>query len=169
MKNICLWIMILFLFSACKKEKEISSFSPENWESRTAQADQLNNLIKGKSYLPVYSHIYQIREDRTFDLTVTVSIRNVSLKDTIYILSAEYFNTEGDKVRNYFNNPIFIKPMETVEIIVDESDTAGGSGANFLFNWALKNRDNPPLIEGVMISTLGQQGLSFTTRAVQVH
>jgi hypothetical protein len=30
------------------------------------------------------------------------------------------------------------------------------------------NDKNPPLFEAVMISTYGQQGLSFTTRGVQI-
>ena len=58
--------------------------------------------------------------------------------------------------------------METIEIIIEEKDSEGGSGANFVFDWAMKNDTNPPLIEAVMISTYGQQGLSFTTRGVRV-
>ena len=58
--------------------------------------------------------------------------------------------------------------METVEIIIEEQDIEGGSGANFVFDWAIKNAKNPPLFEAVMISTYGQQGLSFTTRGVQI-
>ena len=58
--------------------------------------------------------------------------------------------------------------METLEIIIEEDDTEGGSGANFIFDWAVNNEKNPPLFEAVMISTHGTQGLSFTTRGVQI-
>jgi len=58
--------------------------------------------------------------------------------------------------------------METAEIIIDERDKTGGTGANFLFDWN-KNPDiNSPIFEAVMISTYGQQGLSFTTQGVEV-
>jgi hypothetical protein len=64
--------------------------------------------------------------------------------------------------------PIYLKPLETVEIIIEEQDIEGGSGANFVFDWAMANGKNPPLFEAIMISTHGQQGLSFTTRGVPV-
>ena len=162
-------MIIFILFFSCQKDKGLSSAKREYWESRKATITHLDSLVHGKTYLPVYSHIYHIQEDRTYSLTVTVSIRNVSIADSIYILSAEYFNTSGDKIREYFHSPIFIKPMETVEIIIDESDKEGGSGANFIFDWAVKNDKNPPLFEAVMISTYGQQGLSFSTRGVRLY
>ena len=126
------------------------------------------DFVMGKTYLPVYSQIYHQYEDRTFNLTITVSIRNISLTDTVYILKADYFNTAGDNIRQYVKNPIFLEPMETVEIVIAEEDKEGGTGANFLFDWAMKTDKNPPLFEAVMISTYGQQGLSFATRGVPV-
>ena len=58
--------------------------------------------------------------------------------------------------------------METVEIVIDEMDEQGGTGANFMFDWAMKKTSNEPLFEGVMISTSGQQGLSFTTQGRKI-
>jgi hypothetical protein len=90
-------------------------------------------------------------------------MRNTNLKDSIFINNASYFDTEGNLIRTYFNKPIFLKPMETVEIVIDELDKQGGTGANFIFDWAIKQTSNEPLFEGIMISTSGQQGLSFST------
>jgi hypothetical protein len=83
-------------------------------------------------------------------------------------LPADYYNTYGDKIRQYLRQPVFLQPMETIEIIIEEEDKEGGSGANFIFDWAMVNEKNPPLFEAVMISTSGQQGLSFTTRGVDI-
>jgi hypothetical protein len=80
----------------------------------------------------------------------------------------EYFNTKGDLIRTYFNKMIFIAPMETVEIVIDEKDKVGGTGANFLFDWKIKPNTNEPAFEGVMISTSGQQGISFTTHGRRI-
>ena len=74
----------------------------------------------------------------------------------------------AENIRQYIRKPIFIKPLETLEIIIEEQDTEGGSGANFIFDWAKTKDKNPPLFEAVMISTYGQQGLSFTTRGVPI-
>ena len=59
--------------------------------------------------------------------------------------------------------------METVEIVIDESDKEGGTGANFLFNWSIKPNSTEPFFESVMLSTSGQQGISFTTQGKTVH
>jgi len=169
MKNIFKILVIAFIISACNEiETDKYPVQQADWNSKQAHIENLDDLIQGQSYLPVYSHIYHIHEHRTFDLTITVSIRNVSLKDSVYILKADYFNTIGENIRQYIKNPIHLKPLETIEIIIAGKDIEGGSGANFVFDWATKNIKNPPLFEAVMISTYGQQGLSFTTRGVQV-
>jgi hypothetical protein len=90
------------------------------------------------------------------------------LLDTVYIDKAMYFDTRGRSIRTYFDRTIFIAPMETVEIVIAERDKEGGTGANFLFNWKIKPTSSEPLFESVMISTSGQQGLSFTTQGKRI-
>ncbi|MBP8793570.1 MAG: DUF3124 domain-containing protein [Lutibacter sp.] len=168
MKTILLIIFTGCLFVSCEHSQEISSISPINWEKRTLKNGLKDSLEIGKTYLSVYSQIYSTTEHRKHGLTVTVSMRNTNLNDTIYINSASYFDTEGNLTRTYFDKTIFLKPMETVEIVIDEMDEQGGTGANFMFDWAMKKTSNEPLFEGVMISTSGQQGLSFTTQGRKI-
>ena len=63
---------------------------------------------------------------------------------------------------------MYLTPMETTEIIIDEVDIAGGTGSNFIFEWKIPENCSEPLFEGVMSSTIGQQGLSFTTYAKRI-
>ncbi|WP_228236417.1 DUF3124 domain-containing protein [Allomuricauda sp. M10] len=163
--------ILIVLLSACEEKapKEVSSVDPVNWNNRKADFSKVDSLVMGTSYLSVYSEIYSETEHRTHHLTSTISMRNTNLKDTIYINKAEYFNTQGTSIRTYFDIPIYIKPMETVEIVIDEKDRSGGTGANFLFQWATKPTSHEPYFEGVMISTSGQQGLSFTTQGRRVE
>jgi len=58
--------------------------------------------------------------------------------------------------------------LETVEIVIDQEDQTGGTGANFIFYWRTCSKKIEPLFEGVMISTYGQQGLSFTTQGKRI-
>ncbi|WP_369385069.1 DUF3124 domain-containing protein [Jejuia pallidilutea] len=95
-------------------------------------------------------------------------MRKTSELDTIYLLRAEYYDTHGKSVRTYFNTPIFLAPMETTEIIIDEIDVSGGTGSNFIIEWKIPKDCPEPLFEAVMTSTMGQQGLSFTTQAKRV-
>ena len=58
--------------------------------------------------------------------------------------------------------------MQTIEIVIDENDIEGGTGANFIFDWLATKSTHAPYFEAVMISTSGQQGLSFTTKGVDL-
>lgn len=169
MRHLTLLFAIGFVMLSCDHNKEISSINPVNWKGRTAELNLIDSLEFGETYLSVYSEIYMLSEVRTYDLTVTVSMRNTNKRDTIYMKSAEYYDTKGNLIRNYFEQPIFIAPMETVEIVIDENDRTGGTGANFMFDWWIKPGTHEPLFEGVMISTSGQQGLSFVTHGKRVE
>lgn len=161
-------LLITLSLLACNERIEKKHLKQADWATRKADTLRLDSLHQGRTYLPVYSHVYHINAEGTFDLTSTISIRNVSITDTIYILKADYYNTIGENIRQYIEKAIFVAPMETVEIVMDEEDLEGGSGANFIFNWAVANAKNPPLFEAVMISTYGQQGVSFATRGIPI-
>lgn len=153
--------------AACESATpELSSIDPFNWEKRSRPLDEADSLAQGSTYLAIYSEIYSFSEERIHPLTATISMRNISSVDTVFVLRADYYNTAGELIRTYFDQPIYIAPLETVEIIIDERDETGGTGANFIFEWATTPGRHAPHFEAVMISTSGQQGLSFTTRGI---
>lgn len=157
------------LFFSCLDSKNSEKINAVDWEERQINMSETDSLKLGQSYLSVYSEIYSITEHRTINLTVTVSLRNVSTIQEAYLLSANYYSTSGKLLRTYFNKPIALKPLETLEIIIDENDKHGGSGANFVFDWAVKEENNhEPHFEAVMISTSGQQGISFLTQGIKL-
>ncbi len=162
-------IVLFALLFGCNEQKEMSSINPENWAKRAANISASDSLEYGKSYLSIYSQIYSSSEHKTHNLTAMVSLRNTSDLDTIYILRAEYYDTHGETIRKYFEKPIFLAPMETADIIIDEIDTSGGTGSNFIFEWKIPDNCPEPLFEGIMNSTMGQQGLSFTTHSKRIE
>lgn len=168
MKIKFVFIFFILLITACNENKEISSINPENWSKRAIELSSKDSLEFGKSYLSVYSQIYSITEHKTHNLTSMISMRNTSESDTIYLLRGEYYDTQGESVRKYFDSPIYLAPMETSEIIIDEIDISGGTGSNFIFEWKIPKNCPEPLFEGIMTSTMGQQGLSFTTQAKRI-
>ena len=173
MKHIALisvFCLSLVWLNSCHYDQEISSIKPVNWERRSVNHTLPDSgLQQGSSYLSVYSQIYSQSEHKKLNLTATVSMRNVNANDTIYIHSAKYFDTHGNLIRSYFSKSIFIRPMETVEIVIDQLDMEGGTGANFIFDWSKKEALNDPHFEAVMISSIGQQGLSFTTQGIKLN
>ena len=166
MKHITLFLVIL-AFLGCNQKTPIK-IEEENWSKRKTTFSKSDSLTTGKSYLSVYSQMYSFTQKEKYNLTGMISLRNVSEKDTIYISRADYYNTEGLKIRTYFNYPIYISPMETLEIVIDQQDVEGGTGSNFLFEWSIPKNCPEPLFEGVMNSMQGTQGISFTTHGKRI-
>ena len=119
-------------------------------------------------YVPVYSDIYSQGKHLRFLLTNTLSVRNTSYIDTIAIHSIEYFNTRGDKVRDFLDHPILVLPMATLEYVIEEDDRSGGSGANFIVVLSTKKSHVKPVIQAIMISVSGPQGVAFKTDGVSI-
>jgi hypothetical protein len=167
MKELLHLLIFLALITSCTQKEGSTPQSKEDWSARSI--DFLDkSLLNGQTYLSVYPEVYHLKEGRTHDLTATVSMRNPNPADTIYIQSARYFNTQGKEIRSYFQQPIYIAPLETVQIVIEENDREGGAGASFLFEWSTKLNSIEPLFEGIMISTSGQQGLSFKTKGIRI-
>ncbi len=99
-----------------------------------------------------------------FNLTVTLSIRNIDPKSPLTVVSIDYFDTEGKLLTKYLEKEIRISPMASTSVVIKESDKAGGVGAGFKVVWRSEAAICEPLIESVMIGTLSQQGISFTSR-----
>ena len=58
--------------------------------------------------------------------------------------------------------------MQSVEYVIEGTDNSGGTGANFVIKWSSTNKKVEPIFEGIMISTNGQQGISFTTKGISI-
>ncbi|SFR75167.1 DUF3124 domain-containing protein [Maribacter stanieri] len=167
--SICLLVIVVTTIVSCK-EKSTEEIPVEVLDNHTldrkANAILIDSLVR-QVYVPIYSDIYnQTRDSRTL-LTATLSIRNTSLKDSLFVSKIDYYNTEGDLVRSYIDSPIYLTPMESIDYVIEQQDTSGGSGANFMIDWYSKKQLNP-LFQAVMVGGLGAQAFSFTTEGIEV-
>ncbi|MEZ4950179.1 MAG: DUF3124 domain-containing protein [Saprospiraceae bacterium] len=167
MKQLSFLALILFGLLACTEKIKPEEKPNLNFSKRQAVIPENDSLISGSTYLALYSQIYQHSHAHTYDLTTTVSIRNISSTDTVFLTKADYYDTHGALLRPYLKFPVYLAPLETIEIVIDEGDQSGGTGANFLFDWKTNNENSAPYMQAVMISTAGQQGLSFTTEGIR--
>ncbi|WP_227430263.1 DUF3124 domain-containing protein [Psychrobacter sp. I-STPA6b] len=119
-------------------------------------------------YVPIYSDIYVDEDNPKVLLSATLSIRNTSLHDSLYITKIDYYNTKGDFVRSYLDKSIELPPMGTLNYIVEKLDDTGGSGANFVVNIDSPNAEFTPVIEAIMIGNYSNKGFSFKTDAVPI-
>ncbi|GAB5537921.1 MAG: hypothetical protein Salg2KO_00240 [Salibacteraceae bacterium] len=169
MKKAPLFIILIVAAASCHDIGEDLKIEEINWKQRSIDISKNSeDLEKRKTYLSVYSEIYERNQHRTYKLTATVSIRNTSETDTVYLFRADYYNTTGEERVKYLDLPVYITPMETVELVIDQTEIEGETGGNFIFEWAKKHDVSDPFFESVMISTSGQQGISFTSQGVDI-
>ena len=147
--------------SAHPAEREIPTYGPLDGADSARTTEALGQVL----YVPVYSHIFHRAEDRTFDLTATLSIRNASPTGGITIQEVDYFDSAGTILKSYVDRPRGLGPLASTYVVIEERDRTGGVGANFIVTWYAERPVTPPVVEAVMISTQGGQGVSFVSPA----
>jgi hypothetical protein len=126
-------------------------------------------LSQGQTvYVPVYSNVFFGDQARTFDLSVTLSIRNIDGKNPIKLTKVAYHDQTGKHVQDFLKNPVELKPWSSTRFFIKESDITGGAEAFFIVVWQAATPVNPPIIDGVMIGVRGQQGVSFLSRGTPI-
>jgi hypothetical protein len=95
-------------------------------------------------------------------LAATLSIRNTSYSDSLFVTTIDYFNTEGNLVKNYIDNPISLPPMATINYVIEKEDDTGGAGANFIVSLTSRSKFVKPIIQAIMIGENGEnKGFAF--------
>ena len=169
LRIILFMIIALSFLVGCTSTDPNAEMEKQIDESNTMiKGDHVPSTFHGASYVPIYSEIYTKTKDQTILLTATLSIRNTSRKDSLFISAVDYYDSSGERVRSYIDETIFLRPLESIDYIIDESDDLGGSGANFIVEWSAK-KDIEPLFQGVMLGLIGPSAFSYTTEAVAIE
>ena len=121
-------------------------------------------------YLPIYSHVWHGDLDNKGQpakalVSISVSIRNTDPAKSIRVHSAQYFDTDGKRLREYITTPRTIPKMGTIELFIPRSDDTGGSGANFVIVWKSETPASPPIVEGFHANLPAGRSIAFTTTA----
>lgn len=144
------------------------TYEPPNLEGLAA-ADVTSEQLTSQHlvYVPVYSHIYY-QGGSPYPLETTLSIRNVDTSEPIYVEAVEYYDSGGELAKTHVDRMLRLAPLQTIEFLIERRDSSGGSGANFLVRWGANSEVNPPLIESIMVGTVGTQGISFGRTGVEI-
>lgn len=120
-------------------------------------------------YVPAYSHVFSGDRGYSFNLAVTLVIRNTDPKAPVTVTAVEYYDDHGKLVRRLITKPMALAPMASASFFIKESDTSGGIGANFIVRWHAEREVNAPIIESVMIGARGGQGISFISPGQEIR
>lgn len=162
-------VLIFLLSSACGESDGPRTASEASAVPDTAAAPAPSVDVDQTVYVPVYSHIFSRSERRRFNLTTTLSVRNADTSGSIVVEFADYYDSDGQLVHRYLESPRTLRPLGSLSVVVEEDDTRGGAGANFLVGWHASQPVNEPIIEAVMISTASANGISFLSRGVPIN
>src|SRR5882672_2800426 len=125
--------------------------------------------VSGAFYVPVYSSVSMSQGKLRADFSVTLSIHNASETRPLVLRRIAYFDTGGKMVENYLKVPVALKPFATIEVFVPTTDVRGGTGANFVVDWAATAEIAEPVVEPLMVGGLGSWHYAFITQGRPVR
>jgi len=170
LKGVLALIALLVIGNGCTRSRQaVIEVTPSPatvlaTQSETITAIEPSAALSGQTiYVPAYSHIYYHDRQSLIHLTITLSVRNADPTHAIWVNSVQYYDANGGLVRNDLEAPQQLAPLASLEFVVEEDDTSGGSGASFLVNWSSTEQTVAPVVEAVMISAASTQGISFVT------
>jgi hypothetical protein len=120
--------------------------------------------VSGAFYVPAYSSVSMSQGKTRADFSVTLSIHNASETRPLVLKRIAYFDTGGKMVESYLKAPIALKPFSTIEIFVPTTDVRGGTGANFVVDWAATGEIAEPVVEALMLGGLGSGHYAFISQ-----
>jgi hypothetical protein len=120
--------------------------------------------VTGSFYVPAYSSVSLSEGRLRADFSVTLNIHNASETRPLVLRRVAYFDTNGKLVQSYLKEPVALKPFATIEVFIPTTDVRGGTGANFIVDWAADGPIAEPVIEALMLGGLGTGQYAFISQ-----
>lgn len=133
----------------------------------SASAFGAAKLVKGQTvYIPSYANVISGPPIlMVVPLRANLIIHNTDPMQPITVLKIDHFDTDGKLVDKYLEKPLTLKPLAATRVIVKEPKRGDeGLGANFIVQWQAEKPVAEPIIDCLMLGTLGNQGFSFTSQ-----
>jgi len=121
-------------------------------------------VVAGSFYVPVYSSVSMSQGKLRGDFSVTLSVHNASETKPLVLKRIAYFDTVGKMVESYLKAPVALKPFSTVEVFIAATDVRGGTGANFVVDWAAAGEIAEPAVEALMVGSVGSGHYAFISQ-----
>jgi Protein of unknown function (DUF3124) len=128
-----------------------------------------NLAVSGAFYVQVYSSVSMSQGKLRTDFSVTLSVHNASETRPLVLKRIAYFDTSGKMVESYLKSPVALKPFSTVEVFIATSDVRGGTGANFVVDWAATGEIAEPAVEALMAGGVGNAHYAFVSQGRSIR
>ncbi len=143
---------------------ETSGTIEQNFAGSLTAVPADNLAVSGSFYVPVYSSVSMSQGRLRADFSVTLSVHNASETRPLVLKRITYFDTSGKVVESYLKTPIALKPFATIEVSIAATDVRGGTGANFVVDWAATAEIAEPAVEALMVGGVGAGHYAFISQ-----
>ena len=120
--------------------------------------------VTGGFYVPAYSSVAMSQGKLRVDFSVTLSVHNASETQALVVRRIAYFDTAGKQVESYLKAPVAVKPLATISIFIPTDDVRGGTGANFIVDWAATGEIAEPAVEALMVGGVANAHYAFISQ-----
>jgi|SRR4051812_37935187 hypothetical protein len=120
--------------------------------------------LTGSIYVPAYSSVSMSQGKVRADFSVTLTVHNTSPDKPLVLRRIAYFDTAGQQIESYLQKPVALKPFAAIEIYISQTDIRGGTGANFIVDWAAAGQIAEPLAEALMVGGIGAGHYAFVSQ-----
>ena len=97
-------------------------------------------------YLPVYANSYFSKDEDKHSMMASVHFENKSSVEPIYILSANYYDSNGNLSQKLIEKTIRINPLKSNFLVLNSNMLTNSPGLMVLVNWGTKTIDRKPHI-----------------------
>lgn len=121
-------------------------------------------MVKGQTiYIPSYANV--ISGPPIFmvvPLRANLIVHNTDPSQSITVTRIDHYDTDGKLAYRYLEKPVTLQPLAATRVVVKEPKKGDeGLGANFIVEWNAAKPVNEPIVDCLMLGTLGNQGFSF--------
>ncbi|MBN2745174.1 MAG: DUF3124 domain-containing protein [Bacteroidales bacterium] len=167
---LCSFIFITILISSCTNDEQ-SVLNKNGTLLIPAESLDLGNEYRcwDSVYLPVYTAIFTKSYESKFQLTVTISIRNTDVNDSITIHSVNHYDNIGQLTHIFVSEGLVLKPLCTKEFVLEENAGDFGVSSSIVVVWSSRKTVTNPIIQGFLVSIRGGQGISAITDGISIR
>lgn len=126
-------------------------------EYHYVEIDQSILGYRERVYLPVYTNNYFSTENEGSDMMASVHFENKSRVEPIYILSADYYDSNGKLSQELIEHTMRINPLEVSIIYLNKEMLSNLTGLNVIVDWGSISIDRKPHIY-IKVSCISESG-----------
>jgi Protein of unknown function (DUF3124) len=157
-------VMLIALLAASMASAQTGPGLEQRFASSLTAVPSEKLGVAGAVYVPAYSSVSLSEGRLRADFSVTLNIHNASETRPLVLRRIAYFDTNGKPVQSYLKEAVALKPFATIEVFIPTTDVRGGTGANFIVDWAADGPIAEPVIEALMLGGLGTGQYAFISQ-----